>query len=248
MIKVQCLLPTIIMENCEAVIRCASRCHFCPRQQLRTPMDMAQIYKKAWNSACVTTSGWGRSRSWHQLTSPTPPSISKWDCFVGNNQTHGRSPSFQCCCGCQPRMYSTTLLYACRFGNLNIVKYFVDKHEHSLTNVDNMGNLPLHHACVAAKPNIVSYILKMAHHWVSVQNKEKKLPLELLLWEAVCDRNSIEYVEPITCLLQADPSVIANSLSKNENVSLWDLEKALATWIKCQRHILTKSVWVKCCS
>jgi len=136
-------------------------------------------------------------------------------------------------------------LKAARVLFLNIVKYFVEKDEHSLTNVDNMGNLPHHHACVAGKPNIVSYIWKIAHHGVSVRNKEKKLPLELLLCEAVCDRNSIEYVGSIMCLLQADPSVIANSLSKNENVfqglnyTMWCLKVILSFLCLCVWKLVT---------
>eukprot|EP00956_Cyclotella_meneghiniana_P012551 scaffold17853_cov65-Cyclotella_meneghiniana.AAC.3 len=100
--------------------------------------------------------------------------------------------------GCIP------LHYACRFGDLNIVKYFVDKDKHSLTNVDNVGNLPLHHACIAGKPDIVSYILKTTHHGVSVRNRKKKLPLELLLFDAVCHRD-LQYVDTVDSLIRANP-------------------------------------------
>ena len=56
-------------------------------------------------------------------------------------------------------------------------------------------------------------------HGVSAENDEKKVPLELLLYDADCDRESSEYVESIMRLIQADPSAIGVLLSKNENVS-----------------------------
>eukprot|EP00956_Cyclotella_meneghiniana_P038133 scaffold149231_cov20-Cyclotella_meneghiniana.AAC.1 len=53
--------------------------------------------------------------------------------------------------------------------------------EHSLTNVDHKGNLPLH-----------------------VRNKEKKLPIELLLFDAICDRN-LQYVDAVDSFFRANP-------------------------------------------
>jgi len=60
------------------------------------------------------------------------------------------------------------------------------------------GNLPLHTACLLGKCNMVNYILEKTHAYgVTLQNKKNRLPLELLLYDVVCDRDSIDYVETI---------------------------------------------------
>eukprot|EP00956_Cyclotella_meneghiniana_P033581 scaffold97323_cov40-Cyclotella_meneghiniana.AAC.4 len=100
--------------------------------------------------------------------------------------------------GCIP------LHYACRLGDLNIVKYLVDKDKNSLANLDNKGNLPLHHACLAGNPDIVSYILNMTDHGVTVRNHDGKLPIQILLFDAVCDRD-LQYVDAVDSLFRANP-------------------------------------------
>eukprot|EP00956_Cyclotella_meneghiniana_P010729 scaffold15044_cov37-Cyclotella_meneghiniana.AAC.1 len=100
--------------------------------------------------------------------------------------------------GCIP------LHYACRFGELNIVKYLVEQDINSLTNVDSMGNLPLHHACLGGRPDIVSYILMTTDYGVTVQNNDGKLPIELLLFDAVCARD-LQHMDAVDSLLRANP-------------------------------------------
>eukprot|EP00956_Cyclotella_meneghiniana_P026444 scaffold57153_cov43-Cyclotella_meneghiniana.AAC.5 len=100
--------------------------------------------------------------------------------------------------GCIP------LHYAARLGDLNIVKYLVDEDKNSLTTLDSGENLPLHHACQAGKPDIVSYILNMTDHGVTVRNHDGKLPIQLLLFDAVCDRD-LQYVDTVDSLFRANP-------------------------------------------
>eukprot|EP00956_Cyclotella_meneghiniana_P033267 scaffold94837_cov60-Cyclotella_meneghiniana.AAC.1 len=91
------------------------------------------------------------------------------------------------------------LHYACRLGDLNIVKYLVDNDKNSLATLDSGGNLPLHHACHAGKPDIVSYILNMTDHGVTVRNNDGKLgklPIQILLFDAVCDRD-LQYIDAV---------------------------------------------------
>eukprot|EP00956_Cyclotella_meneghiniana_P020531 scaffold36344_cov56-Cyclotella_meneghiniana.AAC.4 len=94
---------------------------------------------------------------------------------------------------------------ACKYGHLNIVKYLVDQNNDSLTTVDSGGNLPLHHACVSGKSDIINYILMMTDHGVSVQNKIGKLPIQLFLFNAECDRSSMEFMDAVYTLLRANP-------------------------------------------
>ena len=100
--------------------------------------------------------------------------------------------------GCIP------LHYACRLGDLNIVKYLVDNDKNSLATFDSGGNLPLHHACLAGKPDTVSYILDTTDHGVAVRNHEGKLPIQILLFDAICDRD-LQYVDAVDSLFRANP-------------------------------------------
>ena len=101
-----------------------------------------------------------------------------------------------------------TLHYACRFGDLNIVKYLLGLTEESLTvalnTVDSERNLPLHYACLAGKLDVVNYILNISPRGVFKPNKHKKLPIELLLFDAVCDRD-LQYVDTVDSLIRANP-------------------------------------------
>ena len=87
---------------------------------------------------------------------------------------------------------------------MNIVKYMVKEDKNSLTTLDNGGNLPLHRACIAGKPDIVNYILKTTDHGVSVENNEGKLPIQLFLYGAVCVRD-LQHMDVIYSLVQANP-------------------------------------------
>eukprot|EP00956_Cyclotella_meneghiniana_P025460 scaffold53208_cov37-Cyclotella_meneghiniana.AAC.3 len=100
--------------------------------------------------------------------------------------------------GCIP------LHLACQFGHVDIVKYLAEEDRNSLTTLDNGGNLPLHHACLAGKPDIISYILNMTDHGVAVRNNAGKLPIQILLFDAICDRN-LQYVDAVDSLFRANP-------------------------------------------
>ena len=95
---------------------------------------------------------------------------------------------------------------ACQFGRLDIVKYVVKEDKNSLTTLDNGGNLPLHHACLAGKPGIVNHILKTTDYGVSMRNNigKGKLPIQLFLFDAVCDRD-LQHMDAFDSLLRADP-------------------------------------------
>ena len=62
---------------------------------------------------------------------------------------------------------------------------------------DTRGNLPLHIACLGGNCNVINYILEKSDHGVSMKNADMKLPIELLLFDSECDRNSLDYVEAI---------------------------------------------------
>eukprot|EP00956_Cyclotella_meneghiniana_P022045 scaffold41027_cov53-Cyclotella_meneghiniana.AAC.2 len=100
--------------------------------------------------------------------------------------------------GCIP------LHYACRLGDLNIVKYLADNDKNSLATLDSGGNLPLHHACLAGKPDTVSYILDTTDQGVGVRNHDGKLPIQILLFDAICDRE-LQYVDAVDSLFRANP-------------------------------------------
>ena len=100
--------------------------------------------------------------------------------------------------GCIP------LHYACRFGDLDIVKYLVNKDKNSLATLDSGGNLPLHHACLAGKPDIINFILNTTNHGVAIRNNDGKLPIQILLFDAICDRE-LQYVDAVDSLFRANP-------------------------------------------
>ena len=101
--------------------------------------------------------------------------------------------------GCLP------LHLACRFGDLGIVDYLVGLHEDSITTADTDENLPLHYACLGGKLDIVNYILENPPSGVSVPNEGGKLPIGLLLFDAVCERDDLKYIDTIHSLLRENP-------------------------------------------
>ena len=102
----------------------------------------------------------------------------------------------------------TLLHLACRFLNLDVVKYLLGLIEDSPTlalyAVDTGGNLPLHHACLGCKLDVVNFILRISPHGVLVPNKRGKLPIDLLLFETNCVRD-LQYVNAVDNLFRVNP-------------------------------------------
>lgn len=98
---------------------------------------------------------------------------------------------------------------ACLSGNLEIVKCLVDANEDSLRHHDMKKNYPLHIACIAGKHDVINYILGKSDHGVSLRNADGNLPIELLLFHATCNRDSMEYMDAVGSLLRAYPLVVS---------------------------------------
>ena len=59
----------------------------------------------------------------------------------------------------------------------------------------------------------MSYILDQSAVGVTLQNTEGKLPIELLLlYNAKCDRSSMDFVDTIESLLKANPAIALANL------------------------------------
>ena len=102
---------------------------------------------------------------------------------------------------------NTPLHIAFNYRDNDIVKYLIKADVNSLRNSDMRGNFLLHHACLAGNVEIVNFILENTSHGASVRNSDGKLPIQLLLYDAECNRDSIECVGAIHCLLLAYPDV-----------------------------------------
>ena len=100
--------------------------------------------------------------------------------------------------------------FACLFGNLDFVKCFDEANQESLRlcDCDSRKNFPLHIACLTGKYDVIKYILDMSDRGISSRNVDGHLPIELLLFHARCDRDSLVYVDAVNSLLRADPSFI----------------------------------------
>ena len=97
--------------------------------------------------------------------------------------------------------------------HMNIVKYMVKEDKNSLTTLDIGGHLPLHHACLGGKLDVMNYILEESPVGVTFQNSEGKLPIELLLlYNTKCDRGSMEFVDTVESLLKANPAIALANL------------------------------------
>eukprot|EP00956_Cyclotella_meneghiniana_P012140 scaffold17228_cov49-Cyclotella_meneghiniana.AAC.5 len=94
---------------------------------------------------------------------------------------------------------------ACQGGNVDTVKYIVGLDKDSLNLPDLSGNLPLHHACMGGNCDVISHIIEQSTFGATLQNSDKQIPIQLLLFESECDRDSMEYVEAVRCLFQVNP-------------------------------------------
>ena len=101
----------------------------------------------------------------------------------------------------------TPLKIALNNGDNDIVKYLIKVDVDCLSRVDLRRNYLLHHACLAGNCDIINFILETSKHGASVRNSEGKLPIQLLMYDADCDRDSIECVSAIHCLLLTNPDV-----------------------------------------
>ena len=104
-------------------------------------------------------------------------------------------------------MGRSPLIIALNYGSNKIVKYLIEVDADSTKKSDSRRNFLLHHACLAGNCDIVNFILEKSNHGSSVRNSEGKLPIHLLLYDADCNRDSIEYVSAIHSLLLAYPNV-----------------------------------------
>ena len=107
---------------------------------------------------------------------------------------------------------------ACQSSKLGTIKYLVgcDSDRDLLKTLDNNDNLPLHHACLGGNFDAITFIIVQSTFGVTLQNSDEKIPIELLLYESECDRNSMEYVEAVRCLLRANPVDTLKCLTKKD--------------------------------
>eukprot|EP00956_Cyclotella_meneghiniana_P020919 scaffold37533_cov24-Cyclotella_meneghiniana.AAC.2 len=108
---------------------------------------------------------------------------------------------------------------ACQVGNIDAVKFLMGINEDSLKIPDGGGNLPLHLACLHGMCEIIPCIIEHSAYGVTLQNSENQTPIELLFYEAECDRDNMVYVEAIRCLFQVNPVDILKCLVKNKSTN-----------------------------
>eukprot|EP00956_Cyclotella_meneghiniana_P034395 scaffold104443_cov23-Cyclotella_meneghiniana.AAC.2 len=112
---------------------------------------------------------------------------------------------------------SIPLHIAFRVGNIDAAKYLMGINEDCLKIPDGGGNLPLHLACKHGQCEMIPCIIEQSAYGVTLQNSENQTPIELLFYEAECDRDSMVYVEAIRCLFQVNPVDILKCLMKNKS-------------------------------
>ena len=91
---------------------------------------------------------------------------------------------------------------AYQFGEIEIVKHLLDADKGSLKTYS-----ALHHACLAGNFNIIHLILEQPDHGVSLNNKDGQLPIQLLIFQTNCDRESLEFMTAIYALLHVYPAI-----------------------------------------
>jgi len=101
---------------------------------------------------------------------------------------------------------------ACEFSTSDIVQFLVELDDSFLNACDLNGNFPLHYVCRGGKCDVVKYLLERGIPSDSERNGDNKLPIHLLCESGKdkVDRESLEYVETIWCLLLAYPETVLN--------------------------------------
>ena len=92
-------------------------------------------------------------------------------------------------------------------GDNDIIEYLIKANSESLKVSDSRGNCALHRACLAGKCNIINCILELSTHGSSARNSERNLPIQLLLYHAECNRDSLEFMGAVHSLFIAYPNV-----------------------------------------
>ena len=116
----------------------------------------------------------------------------------------------------------TPLHVACHVGNLDAAHFLIGVNHNSLQGPDTRGNLPLHLACAGGNCDVISCILEQSTYGVPLQNSDKQTPIELLLFESECDRNSMVFVNAVWYLFQVNPSDTLKCLVKNNMMNQLD--------------------------
>jgi ankyrin repeat protein len=104
----------------------------------------------------------------------------------------------------------TPLHIACQHRSINVIKLLLNADKDILLTPDTSGELPLHIACRSGKCDVVQWILKRTCAGLSVQNNKGMMPIQTLLYDADCDRNSLEWVQAVYALLRAHPVVVVH--------------------------------------
>ena len=94
---------------------------------------------------------------------------------------------------------------AIRHRDIDVVRHLIEANHLKIS--DKRGNCALHYACLAGKCDIINYLLEQSSHGVSSRNLDGKLPIQLLLYDAECDRDNLEYMGAVHRLLFAYPNV-----------------------------------------
>lgn len=94
---------------------------------------------------------------------------------------------------------------AIRHRDIDVVRHLIEANHLKIS--DKRGNCALQYACLAGKCDIINYFLEQSTHGVSSRNSDGKLPIQLLLYDAECDRDNLEYMGTVHSLLFAYPNV-----------------------------------------
>ena len=98
------------------------------------------------------------------------------------------------------------------------IQFLVETNEDFLRVVKARGEFPLHVACSHGHCKVINYVLDKSDHGVSARNAYDKLPIQVLLFEADCDRDSLDFVEAVGRLLYANPMNPADLVNDNDDL------------------------------